>query len=374
MDEEMLRRLIREEIARALGRRPNDLSPEALAQRKAAASGRREAALKRWRAEGIGDVIGDDNADRRRFLRMQRARELGTHTELEWQAMLKLFGGICLKCGSNGLKLLKDHVVPVYENGASDDIWNLQPLCKRCNTGKMVGRHDYREQRRPGWAEGLRCLLEAVEVSNGTAYATPSAIPSAKRGTKNRRQINREQHEADVAHTAQVCNSVSIDDKLCTGSSDEPVSLAPLTAGAKVWLAYSAAYKLRYGVFPVRNAKANAMLKSFVGRVPMAEAPDVAEFYVKSDEAIYAKSAHCVDLLLRDAEKVRMAWATGRRVNGHDSAGKAWWEMWAGIEAMGKELGVAPDENPQVFKGRVLRAAIDAGKLPDEVKHKLGMA
>jgi hypothetical protein len=156
------------------------------------------------------------------------------------------------------------------------------------------------------------------------------------------------------------------------GSPDEPS--ATVASSAKVWVAYAAAYKLRYGIFPVRNAKVNSMLKQFVSRVPMAEAPAVAEFYVADTEPLYVKAAHCIDLLLRDAEKVRMAWATGRRVNGHDGAGKPWWEVWGGIEAMGKELGIEQGDNPTTFKNSVLRAAADAGRLPEAIQHKLGMA
>jgi hypothetical protein len=158
------------------------------------------------------------------------------------------------------------------------------------------------------------------------------------------------------------------------GSPAEPVASPPSAAAAKVWLAYAAAYKLRYGVFPVRNAKTNACIKHFVGRVPMAEAPAVAEFYLGDAEPLYVKAAHPLELLLRDAEKLRMAWATGRRVNGHDGPAKPWWEVWSGIEAMGKELGLEQGDNPQIFRAQVLRAAAAAGRLPEAAQHKLGLA
>jgi uncharacterized protein YdaU (DUF1376 family) len=80
------------------------------------------------------------------------------------------------------------------------------------------------------------------------------------------------------------------------------------------WLAYAAAYEARYHVAPVRNRKINGLLAAFVERVPAAEAPDIAAFYVGSEKGLYRSARHCVDLLLRDAEGLRTEWVTGRRV------------------------------------------------------------
>jgi hypothetical protein len=51
-----------------------------------------------------------------------------------------------------------------------------------------------------------------------------------------------------------------------------------------------------------------------VERIPEAEAPAVAAFYLTHNDAFYVKSMHPVGLLLRDAEKLRTEWATGRKV------------------------------------------------------------
>ena len=81
-----------------------------------------------------------------------------------------------------------------------------------------------------------------------------------------------------------------------------------------VWVAYAGAYRQRYGADPVRNRKVNGMLADFLDRVPMAEAPEIAAFYVGSEKGLYRSARHCVDLLLRDAEGLRTEWFTGRRV------------------------------------------------------------
>ena len=54
-----------------------------------------------------------------------------------------LYGEKCLKCGSNK-NIQLDHIVPVVKGG-SNDISNLQPLCKTCNTSKGTKTEDYRQ-------------------------------------------------------------------------------------------------------------------------------------------------------------------------------------------------------------------------------------
>lgn len=86
----------------------------------------------------------------------------------------------------------------------------------------------------------------------------------------------------------------------------------PPAPTAGTWTAYCDAYRERYGVDPVRNAKVNGQVAQFVGRLG-ADSPQVAAFFVGLQDQFYVKQMHPVDLLLRDAEKLRTQWATGRR-------------------------------------------------------------
>jgi len=68
----------------------------------------------------------------RRYAREKGAE--GSHTLLEWQ-MLKFTH--CYKCAICGEKkpLTKDHIIPLSKGG-SDNITNIQPLCRNCNSKK----------------------------------------------------------------------------------------------------------------------------------------------------------------------------------------------------------------------------------------------
>ena len=78
-----------------------------------------------------------------------------------------------------------------------------------------------------------------------------------------------------------------------------------------VWNAYNTAYKERYGVDAVRNAKVNGQIAKFVERLGAGEAPGVARSYLANRNNLYVNAKHCTDLMLRDAEKLRTEWVTG---------------------------------------------------------------
>ena len=85
-------------------------------------------------------------------------------------------------------------------------------------------------------------------------------------------------------------------------------------ASADTWEAYSRAYLRRYSVEPTRNQKVNSQLAQFCKRVPLEEAPDIASFYLRHNNAYYIRTAHSTDALLKDAEKLRTEWQTGHKV------------------------------------------------------------
>lgn len=79
------------------------------------------------------------------------------------------------------------------------------------------------------------------------------------------------------------------------------------------WEAYSKAYLDRHKTEPVRNATVNAQLGQFVKRLGHEEAPLVAAFYLTHNDQFYVRNLHAVGLMLKDAEKLRTEWATGRK-------------------------------------------------------------
>lgn len=110
--------------------------------------------------------------------------------------------------------------------------------------------------------------------------------------------------------------------------SDEPSSPAGLPATPPVadpetelqaacratWTAYAIAYRARHGATPVRNAKVNANVKQIVQRLGYAEAPLVAEWFLRVNERLVVQGMHDLGLLLARCEAYRTQWATNRQV------------------------------------------------------------
>lgn len=94
--------------------------------------------LRLWAALGI-IVIGLNTLAARRVKRKSRYHRLkrngGKHTEAEWKLLKFYYGNRCAYCHKRGVKLTKDHVIPVSKGG-SDNIKNIVPACASCNSRK----------------------------------------------------------------------------------------------------------------------------------------------------------------------------------------------------------------------------------------------
>lgn len=87
------------------------------------------ARYKRW-----AERHPEEAAQQKHQIAARRKGVPGSHTLAEWEAILHKHGGRCADCGVGG-KLTKDHINPV-SRGGTDYAYNLQPLCKRCNSRK----------------------------------------------------------------------------------------------------------------------------------------------------------------------------------------------------------------------------------------------
>ncbi len=68
--------------------------------------------------------------------RARKANADGSHTEKEWQELCAATGFRCLACGEKK-PLTRDHMWALVKGG-SDFIYNIQPLCRRCNSVKST--------------------------------------------------------------------------------------------------------------------------------------------------------------------------------------------------------------------------------------------
>jgi len=58
-----------------------------------------------------------------------------SHTIEEWEEKKQEFGHRCAYCGRRGIKLTKDHIIPLTKD-VTDSIDNIVPACEHCNKSK----------------------------------------------------------------------------------------------------------------------------------------------------------------------------------------------------------------------------------------------
>lgn len=91
------------------------------------------AAVARWRKTDKGRAGHATDSSRRRA-RLRGGG--GSHTSDQWRDKCDLLGNVCIYCGEPK-RLERDHKIPVSQGG-TDDITNIVPACRTCNTKKSA--------------------------------------------------------------------------------------------------------------------------------------------------------------------------------------------------------------------------------------------
>jgi hypothetical protein len=76
------------------------------------------------------------------------------------------------------------------------------------------------------------------------------------------------------------------------------------TPVTEAWQAYSEAFRGKFGVDPIRNARVMGQMKHFIDRVGQADAPNILRFYLQQHDRWTVQNGHTVGVALQQAEKL----------------------------------------------------------------------
>ncbi len=87
---------------------------------------------------GITKIQGY-NSFRARRRQIRKLKNGGFHTLAEWENLKAQYNWTCPCCNKSEpeIKLTEDHIIPL-KKGGSDNIENVQPLCRGCNSKKYT--------------------------------------------------------------------------------------------------------------------------------------------------------------------------------------------------------------------------------------------
>jgi 5-methylcytosine-specific restriction endonuclease McrA len=74
-----------------------------------------------------------------RHRRYLQKSSIGSHTLVEWHDLKQSYAFKCPSClrSEPVIKLTEDHIIPLSQGG-TNDIQNIQPLCRSCNSRKFT--------------------------------------------------------------------------------------------------------------------------------------------------------------------------------------------------------------------------------------------
>lgn len=136
------------------GRKYSDETRKKMSELAQVRGFQKENQLKSLTPEAIAKRTGPNNSrwkggHQNKLILNQKRRALkfnanGSHTLAEWEALKVRFGLMCLCCKLEEpeVVLTEDHIVPLAKGG-TNDITNIQPLCKSCNSRKNTQMIDY---------------------------------------------------------------------------------------------------------------------------------------------------------------------------------------------------------------------------------------
>lgn len=109
------------------------------------------------------------------------------------------------------------------------------------------------------------------------------------------------------------------EDKIKEKKLPAPQKIEEKEFNKKIWETYSNAYRLRYGIEPIRNASVNSQISNLRKKLGLDDSIMVVEFYLLHNDAWFVKNTHSFGLCLSNAETLRTQALKGKAITFSDA-------------------------------------------------------
>lgn len=170
-------------------------------------------------------------------------------------------------------------------------IW-LLTVCSDCGGGELRDTFECHGGQMPHTLRtGGGRLEERLEQLQSFQLLTYEKInPLYNRIEKNRKEEKRKEKNLNLPQKVE---------------KSDPQKDTEKSENKLIWEEYVNAYRLRWGVDPIRNAQVNSQISSLRKKLGLADALAVIRFYLTHNDQFYVKKTHSFGLCLKDAETLR---------------------------------------------------------------------
>ncbi|KAA3633842.1 MAG: hypothetical protein DWQ08_01335 [Proteobacteria bacterium] len=207
------------------------------------------------------------------------------------------------------------------------DSWEISPreICEHFGIGRYRWQKAARQLRELGLLT-YQVVAGGDKGAEGSVYVLHYAPETREPNSRelDSRELDSRELENSAAEKPVPLETKELQQTKYLQETKDPKETKEVAADAKapptptkstaVWQAYRDAYRDRYGVEPIRDARTNKQLCLFVDRVGHNDAPGIASFFLTHNHQYYLQRGHDVSLLVQDAQKLRTEWLTGNRI------------------------------------------------------------
>lgn len=185
----------------------------------------------------------------------------------------------------------------------------LIAACSDLSSSCIEASYDQMLRYAGGKGQHIQRLLDQLQELQLVTYEKFS--PFLNRIEDNRKEIEKKIITSGVKKPA-LDGLIFIDDAKSKKLKSDPV------LNKRVKESFVEAYRSRYKVDPVINAKFNAAISSLVKRLGVDDAVSVVKFYLTHNDSFYLKTTHSISVCLRDCESLRTQMLRNRPITTND--------------------------------------------------------